>query len=291
MTAIYPVAQGIIEEQVASEREVCEFLGFSRSPFHRWKQFELSPLEEEDKRLLPLIVKSFHAHRRRYGTRRIRDDLHDKGYALGRRRISKLMKIAGVSAIQPKSFKPRTTESKHTLGYNENLIMDLKELKQPNRLWVGDITYIPIQAIPFGYLAVLMDRFTRSIIGWKLATNMTEQIVIASLKMAIKNRKPLKGLIHHSDRGGQYAGKEYRKMIKRAAMIQSMSRAGDCYDNAFMESCFGTIKTELEMTEYRNYNEALKDIRSYINYYNFERKHSAIGYQTPSQFEQKFSLN
>ena len=201
------------------------------------------------------------------------------------------MKIAGVSAIQPKSFKPRTTESKHTLGYNENLIMNLKNLGQPNRLWVGDITYIPIQEIMFGYLAVLMDRFSRKIVGWKLGTDMTEKIVIASLRAAIRTRKPAPGLIHHSDRGGQYAGKAYRKIIKRADMKQSMSRAGDCYDNAFMESCFGTIKNELEMTEYKNYYEALKDIRDYITYYNFERKHSAIEYQTPNQFEQNFSLN
>lgn len=291
MTEIYPVAQGVIEHEIASEREVCEFLDFARSPFQRWKQFDLSSLEEEDKSLLPLIVKSFHAHRRRYGSRRIMDDLRDQGFSLGRRRVAKLMEVAGISAIQPKSFKPRTTESKHTLGYNENLIMNLDELKHPNRLWVGDITYIPIQAIQFGYLAVLMDRFSRIIVGWKLGTDMTEQIVIASLRTAIRTRQPAAGLIHHSDRGGQYAGKQYRKMIKRAQMKQSMSRAGDCYDNAFMESCFGTIKTELEMTEYKNYNEALKDIRSYISYYNFERKHSSIGYQTPSQFEQNFSLN
>lgn len=291
MTEIYPVAQGIIEEEIASEREICEFLDFARSPFQRWKRFDLSPLEEEDKRLLPLIVKSFHAHRRRYGSRRILDDLRDQGFSLGRRRVAKLMEVAGISAIQPKSFKPRTTESKHSLGYNENLIMNLKELKQLNRLWVGDITYIPIQAIQFGYLAVLMDRFSRRIVGWKLGTDMSEQIVIASLRTAITTRKPTAGLIHHSDRGGQYASKKYRRMIKRADMRQSMSRAGDCYDNAFMESCFGTIKTELEMTEYKNYDEALKDIRSYISYYNFERKHSSIGYQTPFQFEQIFSIN
>ena len=291
MTEIYPVAQSIVESDTASEREVCEFLNFARSPFQRWKQFELSPLEEEDKTVLPLIVKSFHAHRRRYGSRRIMDDLRDQGFSLGRRRVAKLMKIAGVSAIQPKSYKPRTTESKHTLGYNENLIMNLSNLKALNRLWVGDITYIPIELIKFGYLAVLMDRFSRRIVGWKLGTDMTEQIVIASLKTAIKNRKPAPGMIHHTDRGGQYAGKEYRKIIKRADMRQSMSRAGDCYDNAFMESCFGTIKNELEMTEYKNYNQALKDIREYISYYNFERKHSAIEYQTPSQFEQNFNLN
>ncbi len=120
---------------------------------------------------------------------------------------------------------------------------------------------------------------------------MTEAIVIASLKSAIKANKPEPGLIHHSDRGGQYAGKMYRKILKRAGMKQSMSRAGDCYDNAFMESCFGTIKTELEMTEYRNYTAALKEIRDYIEYYNFDRKHSAINYQTPDQFERKFKLN
>ena len=291
MTEIYPVAQGIIEDKIASEREVCQFLDFARSPFQRWSQFDLSPLEEEDKQLLPLVVKSFHAHRRRYGTRRIREDLKVQGFSVGRRRLAKLMKIAGVSAIQPKSFKPRTTESKHTLGYNENLIMNLNELKRPNRLWVGDITYIPIHAIRFGYLAVLLDRFSRKIVGWKLGTDMTEQIVIASLRAAIRTRKPVAGLIHHSDRGGQYAGKQYRKIIKRADMKQSMSRAGDCYDNAFMESCFGTIKTELEMTEYKNYAAALKDIRSYVSYYNFERKHSGIGYQTPFQFEQNYCLN
>ena len=125
MTKIYPVAQSIVESGIASEREVCEFLKFARSPFKRWKQFELSQLEEEDKAVLPLIVKSFHAHRRRYGSRRIRDDLRDQGFRFGRRRVAKLMEIAGISAIQPKSYKPRTTESKHTLGYNENLIICL----------------------------------------------------------------------------------------------------------------------------------------------------------------------
>ena len=162
---------------------------------------------------------------------------------------------------------------------------------RPNRLWVGDITYIPIRGLKFGYLAVIMDRCSRKIVGWKLGTDMTEAIVIASLKSAIKANKPEPGLIHHSDRGGQYAGKMYRKILKRAGMKQSMSRAGDCYDNAFMESCFGTIKTELEMTEYRNYTAALKEIRDYIEYYNFDRKHSAINYQTPDQFERKFKLN
>lgn len=291
MTEIYPVAQGIVESETASEREVCEFLGIARSPFQRWKQLELSPLEQEDKAVLPLIVKSFHAHRRRYGTRRIMEDLRDQDLYLGRRRIAKLMKIAGLCAIQPRSFKPRTTESRHRLGYNDNLIMNLKDLSGPNHLWVGDITYISISEIGYGYLAALMDRFSRRLVGWRLGVDMTEQIVIDSLRMAIRNRKPKPGTIHHSDRGGQYAGKAYRRIISRAGFKQSMSRAGDCYDNAFMESCFGTIKTELEMTEYKNYDEALADIRDYISYYNFDRKHSALNYQSPAQFEKYYNLN
>ncbi len=291
MTQIYPAAQRIVDDEIASEREVCEFLEIARSLFQRWQQFDLSPLEEDDKRILPIIVSIFHEHRRRYGTRRIADELRDRGYSLGRRRIAKLMEIAGISAIQPKSFKPRTTDSRHQLGYNENLILDLKELNTLNRLWVGDITYVPIETLRFGYLAVLMDRFSRKIVGWKLGKDRTEQLVIGALQQAIRDRNPEPGLIHHSDRGGQYASTRYRAMIRRAVMKQSMSRAADCYDNAFMESCFGTIKTQLEMTEYKNYAEALREIKSYLTYYNFERKHSSIGYQTPFQFERNVNLN
>lgn len=286
---IYPVAQGIIESETASEREVCEFLNIARSPFQRWKQLELSPLEQEDKAALPLIVQVFHAHRRRYGTRRIMRDLWDHGVNFSRRRIARLMKIAGISAIQPKSFKPRTTESRHKLGYNENLIMNLPPLESPDQLWVGDITYISIREIGNGYLAALMDRFSRRIVGWKIGMDMTEQITIESLQTAIRQRKPEPGMIHHTDRGGQYAGKAYRRIINRASMKQSMSRAANCYDNAFMESCFGTIKTELEMTEYKTYAEAVKDIRDYLWYYNFERRHSALDYQSPAQFERQLT--
>ena len=291
MTEIYPAALSIVEAEVASEREVCDFLGIARTPFQRWQQFALSPSEQADKELTPKIASIFHAHRRRYGTRRIDAELRESGEAHSRRRIAKIMANAGLSAIQPKSFKPRTTESRHKLGYNENLILNLKEIEMPNRLWVGDITYVPITTIGFGYLAVLMDRFSRRVVGWKLASDMTEQLVIAAIKQAIKERNPLTDLIHHSDRGGQYASKEYRDILKRAGMKQSMSRAGDCYDNAFMESCFGTFKTELEMTEYENYSQALKEIRGYITYYNFQRKHSSIGYQTPVQFEQHYHVN
>lgn len=130
-----------------------------------------------------------------------------------------------------------------------------------------------------------MDRYSRRIVGWALEEDMTESLVMTSLRRAIAERQPPTDLIHHTDRGGQYASVRYRRILRRASMRQSMSRAGDCYDNAFMESCFGTIKTELQMTDYPTCRAAMKDLSEYIQYYNTERKHSAIGYLTPSQFE------
>jgi len=208
-----------------------------------------------------------------------------QGTSCGRERVSKLLRIAGISANQPKSFKPRTTESRHTLGYNENLLLDQPEPMTINQLWVGDITYIPIVRNGFAYMATLMDRFSRRIVGWSIKMDMTESLVIETLRQAIRSRQPPKDLIHHTDRGGQYAGLKYRGMIARSSMRQSMSRAGDCYDNAFMESCFGTIKNELQMTEYESYRDASKELTEFIDYYNFDRLHSSIGYLTPSQFE------
>jgi putative transposase len=285
VSELYPAAQSIVDDGVASEREVCQFLDIARTPFQRWKEFELSPMEEDDMKLQPLVVSIFRQHKRRYGTRRIVDQMRDGGHSLGRRRVAKLMEKAGLKAIQPKSFKPKTTDSRHRLGYNENLILDLKEVNGTNRLWVADISYVPVVSLPYAYLAVLMDRFSRMIVGWQLRTDMTDQLVIEAFQQAIKTRRPTPGLIHHSDRGGQYASKRYRSMIRRAQIKQSMSRANECYDNAFMESCFGTIKNELEMTEYKNYRLARAEIDDYIRYYNTQRKHSAINYQTPTQFE------
>jgi putative transposase len=278
-------ADTIIQEKVASEREVSEFLEFSRPAFQRWKGASPGCREKSDAELLPVIISVFHAHRKRYGARRIAEELHHRGYSCCRDRAAKLLKVAGLRAIQPKSFKPRSTESRHSLGYSPNLILDLAEPAGINELWVGDITYIPVASSGFCYLSILMDRFSRRILGWTFGDDMTESLVTSSLKKAISNRQPPPNVIHHTDRGGQYAATRYRAILRRASMRQSMSRAGDCYDNAFMESCFGTIKVELEMTEYQTYRMALKDITEYISHYNIERRHSSIGYLSPSQFE------
>jgi transposase InsO family protein len=191
----------------------------------------------------------------------------------------------GLRAIQPRSFKPRTTDSRHTLGYSPNLLIDAPEPQDINQLWVGDISYVPLINDRFLYLALLMDRYSRFIVGWSLRNHMRESLVLRTLRSAIVLRQPQRGLIHHTDRGGQYAGQQYRGVLDRAGMLQSMSRADDCYDNAFMESCFGTIKTELEMGRYAHESIALMEVGDYIRYYNTRRRHSALNYMTPEEFE------
>ena len=282
---MYTAVESIAQNTAVSLTEICETLDVSRSAYYAWIGASPSMREEKDMFLMPIVRKIFHRHKRRYGARRIVEVLGDLGHTCGVRRASKLLKIQGLKAIQPKSFKPRTTESKHTLGYNPNLLLDLEEPEGTNQLWVGDITYVPIVGNQFLYLAMLMDRYSRRIVGWKLSDDMTDSLVIAVVRQGIQERQPKAALIHHTDRGGQYASTRYRDILRRADMQQSMSRAGDCYDNAFMESCFGTIKMELEMTEYENRQTASKEIRAFIAYYNTQRKHSSIGYLAPSQFE------
>lgn len=282
---MYAAVESISQNTAVPLTEICETLDVCRSAYYAWIGAPPTVREEKDMFLMPIVRKIFYRHKRRYGARRIAEELGDSGHTCGVRRASKLLKIQGLKAIQPKSFKPRTTESKHTLGYSPNLLLELEEPERTNQLWVGDITYVPIRGDQFLYLALLMDRYSRRIVGWKLASDMTESLVITALRQSIEQRQPAAALIHHTDRGGQYASKRYRAMLRRADMQQSMSRAADCYDNAFMESCFGTIKMELEMTEYENKQTALKEIRAFIAYYNTQRKHSSIGYLTPSQFE------
>lgn len=277
--------EAIVRDGLLSTLVVCDVLNVSRSAFYAWLQGTPTSREDKDLKLMPIVRRIFHRHKRRYGARRIVEELRDLGLACGERRAAKLLKIQGLKAIQPKSFKPRTTESRHTLGYSPNLLLEFEEPGKIDRLWVGDITYVPLVGNRFLYLAVLMDRYSRRIVGWKLSADMTEALVIAVLRRAIGERQPRVRLIYHTDRGGQYAGTRHREILRRAEMQQSMSRADNCYDNAFMESCFGTIKMELEMTEYENMPTALKEIRSYVNYYNTQRKHSSLGYLTPAQFE------
>jgi putative transposase len=266
---------------------LCETLDVSRSAYYAWRQNECSQRAREDNRMRPMIGSIFREHKRRYGARRIAFELAERGETCSRRRVSRLMEEMELVAIQPKSFQPRTTDSRHTLGYSPNLLIDAPPPEAIDQVWVGDITYVPLSGGDFLYLALLMDLYSRRIVGWDLQDHMQEGLVLAALRAAIALRQPPPGLIHHTDRGGQYAGGEYRSMLARARMLQSMSRGNDCYDNAFMESCFGTIKTELEMKPYRNEQVARKEIPDYIRYYNTRRRHSALKYRIPEEFEHR----
>ena len=283
--------EAIVKEGHGNVSEVCRHPGENRTSFYAWQTAEPTIFEEQDAQLAPLIRVIFKRHRRRYGARRIAEDLKEMGHLCDRRKVSNDMKTLHLKAIQPKSFVPKTTNSRHRLGYSPNLLLDADAPTTINQIWVGDITYIPLIDGTFCYMAMLMDLFSRRIVGWHLDDNMTEQLVLKALRSAIKERQPDVGLLHHTDRGGQYAGNEYRSLLRRAAITQSMSRADNCYDNAFMESCFGTIKNELEMTDYQSKPEAKKEMSDYIRYYVHERRHSSLDYRSPAQFEQFIKLS
>jgi transposase InsO family protein len=238
---------------------------------------------------MPLIRDIFWQHKRRYGARRIAVELQARGQSCGVDRVARLLKSQGLRAIQPQSFRPRTTNSRHTLGYSPNLLSRTSPPARLNRVWVADITYIPLQETAFAYLALVLDLCSRRVVGWSLAEQMSETLVLDALQHAIRARQPAPGLVHHSDRGGQYAGCAYRALLRRAGVRQSMSRAANCYDNAFMESCFGTIKTELEMTEYQDSRQARYDIAGYLAYYNLDRRHSSLDYLAPEAFEDRLA--
>jgi transposase InsO family protein len=287
------IDQLVITENFKASR-VCDLLGVSRSGFYAWRSGEESARAMRDRELIQWISEVFWRHRRRYGARRIAVELASKGIACGVARVARLLKMQGFRAIQPRSYTPKTTESRHRLGYNPNLLVGREAPKRSNEVWVGDITYIPLMARSgngrFGYLALLMDLWSRRIVGWEYGSSLEEDLVLGALKRAIRDRQPAAGLIHHTDRGGQYAGHGYRDVLRRAGMQQSMSGAENCYDNAFMESCFGTMKTELELVEYGGDPEAVREITEYIRYYNVERLHSSLGYVSPVEFEDQAAV-
>jgi transposase InsO family protein len=287
VTDVYAVIEPIAAQSNSATTTVCEVLDVCRSAYYAWRTAAPSSREERDETLTPLVRDIFWEHRRRYGARRIAAELRDGEHPCGPRKVAEILGKQGLFAIQPKSFKPKTTDSRHRLGYSPNLLLDAPEPTRLDQLWVGDITYIPLADRSFCYLALLMDRYSRAVVGWSLDDSMTDALTIRTLKAALRRRQPPANLIHHTDRGGQYASRRYRDVLRRAGFLQSMNRADNCHDNAFMESCFGTIKTELEMTEYQTVRSAHGEIAEYLRYYNHQRRHSALGYLAPAQFEKQ----
>ena len=243
---------------------VCHILGVSRAGYYAHTRGRVSPRAQEDAHLRPVVQQIFWEHKRRYGARPIAAELAARGEVCGPGRVARLLKQLGLQALQPRSYRPRTTQSRHPLGYSPNLLLGSVPPSGINQVWAGDITYIPLAGARFAYLALLMDLYSRRVVGWELDDQMTEALVLAALRQAIRWRQPKPGLIHHTDRGGQYAGGDYRHVLRRAGMEQSMSRPDNCYDNAFRESCLGTIKTELEMQSYADRPTAQAAIHEYL---------------------------
>jgi putative transposase len=264
----------------------------SRSAYYRWKRgasYQLT-LQQQDK--LTLVKAVFVEHKRRYGSRRIVAELQDKGHVIGRQQVRTLMKEADLQAIQPKSFVPRTTNSNHDKGYWPNLLLDLEFPVAPNRVWVSDITYLPLPNGKWAYLGAWMDLFSRRVVGWRVDDNMEDDLILIPLRNALRSRLPSAGLIVHSDRGGQYISNEYKELVDVWRINPSMSRPDDPYDNAFAESFWSRLKAELlEGGLFLSVEDARTEVFAYIEgYYNRVRRHSSLGYKSPEKYELEYEL-
>lgn len=268
-----------------SINSMCRFMGVSKSAYYEWQQRKPTPREQSDDKLTPIIQSIFAKSRATYGTRRIRQTLQSKDLTVGRRRIGRLMRAAGLACKTRRKFKA-TTDSKHHLPVADNIVDRQFIVKKPNQVYVGDITYIHTRE-GWLYLAVVIDLYSRQVVGWSMDGNMRAKLVNDALLMAIWQRKPDKGLLWHTDRGSQYASDSHRKLLKLYGIRQSMSRKGNCWDNAVSESFFHTLKTELiHHKTFHSREEAKQAVFEYIEvFYNRERLHSANGYISPVDFE------
>jgi putative transposase len=266
-----------------SIRQICQALELPRSSFYHAS--EATPGQQDDASLGRLIEEIFKRHRRRYGYRRIQQELRDRGIICAPSRLRRIMRQRGLRAIQPKNYLPKTSDGRADRP-SANLLAQEPPPSKPNQVWAGDITFIPT-ATGWLYLAVVMDLGSRRIVGWSLATHMRAELVIHALEQALQTRTKVRGVIFHSDRGSQYGSSAFRSVLQRAGLRQSMSARANPYDNAWTESCIGTLKREmLQGGRFADAIDARLELFDYIEgYYNPHRKHSALGYLSPNQFE------
>ena len=270
---------------------MCRLLVVSRSGYYAWQKRQPSAREMADTQLLLEIKKIFTASGQTYGSPRIHIELRAEGIRCGRKRVERLMRESGLKVPQKRKKRVVTTDSEHNFPVAPNLLDRDFTAEKPNEKWVTDISYIRTDA-GWLYLAVVMDLFSRSIVGWAMRPDLSQALVLSALQMALANRQPTAGLLHHSDRGSQYCAHAYRQLQREHNMVTSMSRKGNCYDNAAMESFFATLKNELvDRRHYLSRAEARRDIFSYIEgFYNRRRRHSTLGYVSPIAFEDSYAL-
>jgi putative transposase len=274
-----------VQGSLSIER-MCQLAGVSRAGFYRSLQ-ERAPLEEEME-TRSAIQEIAVEHRRRYGYRRITAELHRLGMAVNHKRVLRILSEDNLLAVRRREFVS-TTDSDHPFPVHLNLARRM-ELTGINQVWVADITYIRLKK-EFVYLAVVLDAYSRKVVGWALGRTLAARLAIAALQQAIAERQPPPGLVHHSDRGVQYACGDYAQVLQRYQMIPSMSRAGNPYDNASCESFMKTLKQEeIYANDYRDMEHLRENIEEFIEqYYNRCRLHSALGYRPPEEFERDAS--
>jgi len=264
---------------------LCRALNVSRSGYHKWASAKPSPRAIHNSRLTAEIRAIHRTSRERYGSPRIHAELVARGQPVGKKRVARLMRESGIRARPKRRFR-KTTDSSHSLPVAPNILARNFKTDAPNRAWVGDITYIwTLEG--WLYLAVLVDLYSRLVVGWSTSTSLHRDIALEALQMAVMRRKPASGCIHHTDRGSQYASIDYRAQLDRHGFVCSMSRKGNCWDNAVGESFFATLEKELlDDAAFASLDDARAALFEYIEvFYNRQRRHSVISYMTPVQFE------
>ena len=264
---------------------MCRLLGVSKSGFYAWRDRPESARSRDDARLAVDIAAAHKRSRGRYGSPRVHAELQAQGVRVGRKRVERLMCEQGLRARPRRRFR-KTTDSKHTHPIAPNLLERNFEASAPNQAWVTDVTYIWTYE-GWLYLAVVLDLYARRVVGWAASEANDTTLALAALSMATTRRKPPRGLVHHSDRGSTYASADYRRALAALGIVASMSRKGDCWDNAVAESFFSTLKIELIHEEqYETRGAAIASIGDYIHFfYNPERRHSHLDYVSPIEFE------
>lgn len=267
---------------------MCGFLKVSKSGYYQWLSRKPSKRAQEEGRLEVEIKAAHKRTRETYGPERLQHELKEHGVSVGVCRIRRIRKKLGIRCKQNRKFKA-TTDSRHTLPVAENLLKQQFEATRPNEVWLSDITYIPTEE-GWLYLAGHKDLFMGEIVGYAMGSRITKNLVSQSLFRAVAAKRPGPGLIHHSDRGSQYCAHEYRRLMDQFKMRASMSRKGDCYDNAPMESLWGTLKNELvHHRRYKTRQQAISEITEYIEvFYNRQRRQARLGYLSPALYERQF---
>lgn len=269
---------------------MCTIFEVSRSGYYKWLNAEPSEMEVKREQIKERIQFHFEDNEQRYGSPKITVKLQEEGITISERTVTTYMQSMGLRSCVSRKYKVQTTDSKHNHPIAPNVVNQNFSVSEPNKIWAADITYIPCREGRL-YLASILDLCTREIVGWKLGERMTLELVTGALEAACEAKKPQAGLIHHSDRGSQYASHEYQQRLSSHNMQVSMSRKGNCYDNALIESFHSILKKELiYCKKFKTKEQAYLEIYRYIEFfYNRKRIHGSIGYLTPARFAAQFS--